>query len=281
MANSSVLRSARPVFSVRPAFVFFSLWQNRRLVKGLVKRDVMGRYRGSLFGVFWSLVQPLVMLAIYTLVFSEILQTKWSRVHGTADFALSFFIGLIVFNFFAECVNRSPALVLNNPNFVKKVVFPLETLSWMAIGSALFHLVISFAAWLLFALWIRGTPPWTALWLPMVLLPLMMCTLGFTWFLASLGVFVRDANQAVGLLTSGLMFLSPIFYEALAVPEKFRWLLYLNPLTFPIEQARRVLLDGSAPDPIGYLLYLGAGVVVAWAGLAWFQRTRGGFADVI
>ena len=258
-----------------------SFWQRRQLIKGLVKRDVMGRYRGSFFGVFWSLVQPLIMLSIYTLVFGEILQSKWSRAGGTAEFVLTFFIGLIVFNFFAECVNRSTTLVLSNPNFVKKIVFPLETLAWMTIGSALFHLTISFVVWLLFHVFIRGAPSWTVLWLPVILLPLILCTLGVTWILSSLGVFVRDVSQAAGLFTTGLMFLSPVFYEASSVPERFRWLLYLNPLTFPIEQARRVLLDATVPDVAGLILFLGAGSLVAWLGLAWFQRTRGGFADVI
>jgi len=281
MADSPSLRSTRPVYPIGPVFVFGSLWERRELIHGLVVRDVVGRYRGSLFGVFWSLVQPLMMLAIYTLVFSQILPSRWSSAGGTAQFALQFFVGLVVFNFFAECVNRSPGLVLGNPNFVKKVVFPVDALAWMAVGSALFHLAVSFGAWLAFHLALRGMPPWTALWLPLVLLPILLWSLGLSWALASLGVFVRDAAQAVGLVTTGLLFLSPVFYEAASVPPRWQWLLVLNPLTFPIEQARRALFDGQGPDPGALAVHLGAGFCAAWLGLLWFQRTRGGFADVL
>jgi lipopolysaccharide transport system permease protein len=170
---------------------------------------------------------------------------------------------------------------LGNPNFVKKVVFPLEILPWMSVVSALFQLLVSLTAWLLFCLAIRGVPPWTIVLLPLTLLPLVLLTLGVSWTLASLGVFVRDAGQVVGMVCTALMFLSPVFYDAAAVPERWRWLLDLNPLTYPVEQARHLLLDGQVPDAAALGLQLGAGALVAWAGLAWFQRTRGGFADVI
>jgi len=281
MANSSPLRSARPVYPIGPAFVLLSCWNRRELVRGLVVRDVMGRYRGSLFGVLWALVQPLILLAIYTLVFSEILPTRWPHAAGTAQFALHFFIGLILFNFFAECLNRSPALVLGNPNFVKKVRFPVEVLAWMAVGSALFQLAVSFAAWMAFQLAIEGFLPWTVVWMPLILLPIVLWTLGLSWILASLGVFVRDAGQAVGLLTTGLLFLSPVFYEASAVPQRWRWILALDPLTFPIEQARRALFDGQSPDPLALAAQGLVGFAAAWLGLVWFQRTRSGFADVL
>lgn len=281
MTNASPLRLARPQHAIDPASVLRSLWRRRELLRGLVVRDVLGRYKGSYFGVLWSLAQPLVMLAIYTLVFSEILPSRWSHAGSTAQFALAFFIGLMVFNLFAECVNRAPGLIVGNPNFVKKVVFPVELLAWMVLGSALFHFLVSFLAWLVFDLALRGAPALAVFWLPAVLAPLLLWTLGLTWLLASLGVFVRDAGQAVGLFTTGLLFLSPVFYEASTVPQRWRWLLDLNPLTFPIEQSRRLLLDGLAPDPASLAWHLGAGALAAWLGLAWFQHTRAGFADVL
>lgn len=281
MANSGELRPAAPAFPLSPDRAFFSLWHNRQLVRDLVVRDIASRYRGSALGIVWSLLQPLILLTIYTVVFGLILPTRWPQSDGTAGFALTFFAGLIVFNFFAECISRSPLLILNNPNFVKKVVFPLETLSWMAIGSALFQLSVSVVVWLIFHAIVRGVPSWTVLWLPVVILPLAMLTLGASWMLASVGVYIRDVTQLVGLMCTGLLFLSPVFYATSSVPERFRALLYVNPLTFPIEQARHVLLDGQLPDLAGLALFLAVSCLFAWAGYVWFQRTRPGFTDVI
>lgn len=269
-------------FSISPRELVASLWRNRELVRVLVVREVVGRYRGSVLGIFWSFFHPLFMLAVYTFVFSVVFQSRWNS--GSADkgeFALVLFVGLMVFNLFAECLIRAPGLVLANPNYVKKVVFPLEVLPWVTLGAAAFHFCISLGVWLVAYLYIYGTPPATALLLPAVLVPLVLVTLGSSWILASLGVYLRDVSQVVGIITTVLMFLSPLFFPASAVPEEYRFVFNLNPLNSTIEGARQLLLWNEIPDPASLVLYMLASLGVAWAGFAWFQKTRKGFADVM
>jgi lipopolysaccharide transport system permease protein len=269
-------------FSISPIEMVASFWRNRSLIKALVKREVVGRYRGSLMGIFWSFFNPLLMLAVYTFVFGFIFKNRWNAESNSyTEFALVLFAGLMVFNLFAECVNRSPLLILSNVNYVKKVVFPLEILSWVALGSALFHALVSFSVWLIAYLILFGIPHTTVLMLPLVMIPLLLFIIGITWFLASLGVYLRDVSQIVGIFTTALMFLSPIFYPASALPEGIRRFLFLNPLTITVEQVRDLMFLGKIPD---FTVLAGAtmgGMAIACLGFAWFQRTRKGFADVI
>jgi lipopolysaccharide transport system permease protein len=222
------------------------------------------------------------MLVVYTFVFSVIFKARWGTGSDSkTEFALILFAGLMVFSLFAECVNRAPGLILSNPNYVKKVVFPLEVLPWVNLGSALFHGVISLSVWMIAYIVFFGVPHFTALYLPFILLPLIFFIMGLSWALASLGVYLRDAAQFVGIVTSTLMFLSPIFYPVTAIPERYRGLLYLNPLTPAIEQVRDALYWGKAPDFAVLGIYLVITAFVAWLGFAWFQKTRKGFADVL
>ena len=233
-------------------------------------------------GLAWSFFNPLLMLAVYTFVFSVVFKARWNPASDSKmEFALVLFAGLLVFNVFSECLNRSPSLILSNANYVKKVVFPLEILPLVALGSALFHMAISFAVWLLFYLVVFGLPPPTLLLFPLVLMPLLLLTLGLSWLFASLGVYLRDIAQVVGPVTTTLMFLSPIFYSLSSLPESYRPLLSLNPVGLAIEQARNVLMFGKAPQWEVFALYLAATALVAWLGFAWFQKTRRGFADVL
>lgn len=269
-------------FSVSLKEMVASHWRNRDLLKASIKREVLGRYRGSFLGVFWSFFNPLLMLTVYTFVFSSILKAKWGTEGGSqSEFALVLFAGLMTFNLFAETINRASGLIVGNPNYVKKVVFPLEILPSVALGSALFHLVISLSVWLLAYVVLYGVPHPTVVLYPLVLLPLCVFILGMSWILASLGVFLRDVAQVVGVATTALMFLSPVFYPASALPENFRIVLYLNPLTPAIEFTRDVLFWGKAPDFYMLAIYTLASVAVAWIGFFWFQKTRKGFADVI
>lgn len=269
-------------FRVSPKEMFVSLGRNRTLIGTLAKREVVGRYRGSVMGILWSFFNPLFMLLIYTFVFSVVFKARWHEGPSSkAEFALLLFAGLIVFNVFAECVTKAPSLILSNANYVKKMIFPLEVLPWASLGSALFHACVSTAVWLLVYIVIYGVPHATALLLPLVVLPMLLITMGLSWALASLGVFLRDVSQFIVIVTSVLMFLSPIFYPITAIPEKYRPLLLLNPLSTTIEQARDVLYWGTVPDLLGYVIYLAVAAVVAWVGFAWFQKTRKGFADVI
>ena len=269
-------------FSLSPLEMGRSLWRNRELIRSLTQREVIGRYRGSMFGILWSFFNPVLMLAVYTFVFSVVFKARWNAGSDSrTEFALVLFAGLMVFNLFAECVNRAPTLILSNVNYVKKVVFPLEILPWVSLGSALFHMLISLAVWLLFYGVFFGVPPVTACWVPMLLLPHVVFTLGLSWFLASLGVYLRDVSQIIGLLTTVLMFLSPIFYPVSSLPEQYRGMLQLNPLTSTIEMVRDGLIWGKAPDWMVYAVSLALAVVVACLGFAWFQKTRKGFADVL
>lgn len=269
-------------FSIAPAEMVASLWRHRGLAAALVKREVMGRYRGSFLGILWSFITPLLMLVIYTLVFSVVFKARWNAANDSkTEFALVLFAGLLCFNLFAECVNKAPSLILGNANYVKKVVFPLEVLPWVALGSALFHMLVGLAVWLLAYLVFFGVPHPTVLLLPLVLLPLMMIVMGLSWLLASLGVFLRDVSQFIGIVTTIFMFLSPIFYPTTALPEEYRYLLFINPMTPAVEFARDVMYWGKLPDPILWTVYVLISGVIAWLGFAWFQKTRKGFADVL
>ena len=269
-------------FSSHPSEVFASLWRHRELIRASAKREVLGRYRGSVMGIFWSFLNPLLMLTVYTFVFSEIFKSRWNAASDSkTEFAMVLFAGLIAFNLFAECVNRAPGLILSNVNYVKKVVFPLEILPCVALVAALFHALISLGVWMLAYMVLFGLPQPTALYLPLVVVPFLLFIMGASWALASLGVFLRDISQFIGLLVMALMFLSPIFYPASALPEHYRFILYLNPLTPVIEEMRAVLYWGHAPDFAMLAVYWLATAVIAWLGFVWFQKTRKGFADVL
>ena len=259
-----------------------AVWRNRRLIFTLSRREVLGRYRGSVLGIFWSLVLPVFMLTVYTFVFSVIFRARWSAQNESrTEFALILFAGLLVFNLFSECLNRAPSLILQNPNYVKKVVFPLEILPCISFCAALFHTAISYLVWQVFYCVIFGWPPLTFILFPVVLVPLGLFTMGICWALAALAVYIRDVAQLVTVLTAVLMFLSPIFYPASALPVAYRALIQLNPLALPIEYARGVLLWSQLPGLFPFSLMTLVSLLVAWGGFAIFQKLRGGFSDVI
>jgi len=259
-----------------------SLWRNRQLIVQMTRRDVVGRYRGSAMGILWSFFNPVLMLAVYTFVFSVVFKARWAGGSDSkTEFSLVLFAGLLVFNLFSECVNRAPGLILGNANYVKKVVFPLEILPVVSLGSSAFHFLISLVVWLTFYLLFFGLPPLTILQLPLVVLPLVLMTMGFSWFLASLGVYLRDVAQVIGVITTVLLFLSPIFYPIMALPEEYRPVMQISPLTFVVEQARDVMIWGKGMEWAGWGVSVCISMLVAWLGFAWFQKTRKGFADVL
>ena len=274
-------------FSVSPRYLAASLVKNRRLMLDLARRDAVGRYKGSLLGILWSLLTPLLMLTIYTFVFSTVFKSRWGGAGATTEtaskgeFAVVLFAGMIMFNLFSECISRAPTLILSHANFVKKIVFPLEILPCVTLPSAMFHLCVSVFI-LLVAEWlIVGAVPATAFLLPIVLAPLCVFILGVSWTLAATGVYLRDIGQTIGILITALMFLSPVFFPVSSLPERFRTFVYLNPMTYPIEQSRDVLVWGHAIDWSRWGVYTAIAVLVAWLGFGWFQKTRRGFADVI
>lgn len=261
-----------------------SLWRNRQLIGQMTRRDVVGRYKGSAMGLAWSFFNPVFMLVVYTFVFSIIFKSRWVDSGGDGSktqFAVVLFVGMIVMSLFSDVLNRAPSLILSNVNYVKKVVFPLEILPVIAMASALFHCLISLLALLTAFALFNGYVHWTLIFLPFVLLPIVILTLGFAWMLASLGVFLRDVGQFVGIVTTVMMFMSPVFYPVSAVPDRLRPLIMANPPTFIIEQAREVLIWGRTPDWLGLVFYTLAATAVAWIGYVWFQKTRKGFADVL
>lgn len=268
-------------FSTSPKAMVQSLVKNRSLIYQMSKREVVGRYQGSIMGLAWSFFNPILMLIVYTFVFSQIFGARWGEGISQIEFASILFAGLIVYQLFSECIVRAPSLILSNVSYVKKVVFPLEILPWVSLLASLFHASINIIVLIVFYLIIHGSMSWTVVFVPVILLPLILVIMGGAWFLASIGVFIRDVGQIITVLVTAMMFLSPVFYPASAFPESYQMFFYLNPLTFIIEQMREVALWGNLPNWSGLAVYLIVSVAVAFLGFAWLQKTRKGFADVL
>lgn len=260
-----------------------ALLTHRSLLLRLIRRDIASKYRGAALGVVWSLINPILMLMVYTFVFSVVFKMRWPIAEGQphGQVALILFAGLIVHGLGAEALLRAPTTITSQVNFVKKLMFPLEILPLVPLGSALFHFVLNLLVLLLAELAIMGSVPYTAVWFPLVMLPFLIGLLGAVWLFCSLGVFLRDIGQVMGLVVAVLMFLSPIFFPVEALPEQYRPLLELNPLTIIITQMRDVLLWGKFPDLWALAKYAVASSAFAAFGYLWFMRTRKGFADVL
>lgn len=260
-----------------------NLLRHRELWWRLAERDVVGRYRGSVLGWGWSLLTPLLNLAVYTFVFSTVFKARWGDLEqaGPLGFAINLFTGLIVFNLFAECATQAPTLILTNVNYVTKVIFPLEILGAVSVAAALFHACTSTLILLIFELVAVQHVPLSVLWLPLVWLPLLLGCLSISWLLSALGVYLRDLGQVMSVAVSMLMFLSAVFYPLSALPPGWQPVLGLNPLVAAIEQSRRVLVQGQAPGwryvLLGSLLML----LACEVSYRLFNRARRGFADVL
>lgn len=269
---------------LNPLAMAASLWRSRELIWQLAKREVAERYRASRLGLLWSALTPLLMLAVYTFAFAIVFKARWGDdpSESRAEFALAMFCGLLLFNLFAEVVNRAPGMVVGRPNYVKRAVFPLETMVVAGLISSLVNMLIGYGVWLVGWILLAGAPPHaTALWFPVVLVPVCLATLGVGWFLASLGVFLRDVGHAVQVAVSMLFFLTPIFYSLQRVPQPYRRLLELNPLTHALEDVRRVLMWGQAPDWGWWAFSTAVGLLLAVLGYAFFMKSRRAFADVL
>lgn len=253
----------------------------------LIRRAIAGRYRGSFLGMLWAVLSPLFMLAIYTFVFGYVMRARFSvpgtemAEHSTAQFAVTLFCGLTIYQFFSEVLAAAPSTILNNSNYVKKIVFPIEVLPVVSAGAALFHTAISVVILLVFTFVIFGSVSWTVVLAPVVFAPLFLMTLGFAWVLASVGVYFRDIGQIVPPLLTASMFLSPIFFPRTALPDWLQPYLSLNPLAIPVEALRDVAIFGVLPDWTLLGLYSLAAIVIAYLGYQFFQATRRGFADVL
>lgn len=270
-------------FSSSPKELIASFWRNRQLILQMSKRETIGRYKGSVLGLTWSFFNPLLMLTVYTFVFSVVFKARWGigSDESKSDFAIILFVGLIMHGLFAECINRASSLIVSNVNYVKKVVFPLEILPWVVLGSALFNTAISIAILLLAQLLLNQHVPLTAILFPLVFAPLIFGTMGLAWFLAALSVYLRDVSQVTGMFTTVMLFISAIFFPMSALPDRYQFWLHFNPLAVIIEQSRGVLIFGQLPNLFSWTAMMGTGLMLAWAGFAWFQKTRKGFADVL
>lgn len=261
-----------------------SLIRHRDLTYKLARMDFLNRYKGSFIGLGWSLLIPVLMLAVYTFVFSFVFNARWGEnsTESRSEFALVLFAGLLIHGFFSEVFNRSPSIIIDNKNYVKKFVFPLEVLPASVIITSVFHIIISILVLFVAFLMLNGYVYWTVVFSPIVVFPLAVMCLGLSWLLAALGVFVRDIGQASGIVTTILLFMSPVFYPLSILPEELQWVMTLcNPLTFIIEQMRAVMVFGTIPDWSGLLVYTAVATFLLWLGFWFFQRTRQGFSDVL
>jgi lipopolysaccharide transport system permease protein len=248
-----------------------------------LRRELAGRYRGSFLGLSWPVVQPLVQIAVFTLVFFQFMNMRWPSANGPGnalDYGLNMFAGLAVFNFYAEVLGRAPSAVLSQPNLVTKVRFPLALLPAVTVGAALVHVVVGAALLAAGMAVFRHLSP-AVLLLPVYCLPMLAYGLALSWLLGSLGVYLRDIGQVMPSLISLLMFLTPIFYPVTAVPEGLRFLFQLNPIAWSVEVFRQILIAGELPDSAEFAAHLVISVVLLWVTRRLFAHLAKGFSDVL
>lgn len=277
------IKEKRGRFFYDPVSFLFHLKRHRNLIYQFSIREISSRYRGSLFGLAWTVLQPLFMLFVYTFVFSIVFNAKWGKAAsgGNSEFALVLFVGIITFNIIGDTLGASPTLVLSNVNLVKKVIFPLEILPVAKIVGVLVNAVVSLLIALLGILIVRNEIYPTALLLPLAWLPAILFALGLSYFISALGVFIRDVQPTVGVLVTVMFFLSPIFYPLEAVPESYRIYCTMNPIAIYVESARSLLIWGRIPDLVYYSSGFGFSLLVFVSGLAFFMKAKNSFADVV
>jgi len=284
VASASGLRMARALRAVPKAFAYpaRSIWTNRKLIASMVRRDILARSRGSFGGAVWTFLNPLLLMATYFFVFGVVLNTKFGADTSRAGYVLYFLAGMLPWLPFSEAVGRSPYVVIEHRNFVKKLVFPLETLPVNLVIAGAVTEVFALAIFIAGLLAARGSVPWSVLWLPALIVPQLLLAAGLCWFLSALGVFVRDLGQIIGFLLTLWFFLTPICYpESQKIPAAAARILEYNPILVLVRGYRAIFLEGHAPAA-GPLVALWTGsVVVALLGHAWFHRLRRSFADVI
>lgn len=256
-------------------------WRHRALIRRLVWRKIQAQYRGSVFGLLWTLLQPLLLLAVYTFVFSIVFRARWGEVGSNTEFALFVFSGMILYAVFSRCANESPSLLASHQTYIKQLVFPSEVLPWVSAIAALFDFVVGLGLLIVFRLGLGEPVPATSLLLPLMILPTLLLTLAFVWLIAPLGVFLKDVSQVVGLFTTSLLFLSPIFYPLSRIPEWLQPYFRLNPFVGILEMARGSLFQGRLPDWEALATLTGLTWLGAWLGYAWFMRSKSSLADAL
>jgi len=274
--------------SPTPSFIrqiWLAFWhpiQDRTLLRMFILRDLQSRYKNSWGGLLWLVIQPAILLSIYTVVFQQILGVKWgTQSSSSIDFALNLYLGLVVFNIFSESIQAAPVVLRNHSNLIKKIRFPIRILPAIPVGSALCDAVLGLAIWQVIYVFALGPPPITALYLPLVLLPLILFVMGLCWIVASLSAYMRDFTQIVRFVVTSLLFLSPIFFPLQSMPQDWQWILAFNPLAIEIEMLRGIMIGGVAPLWDTYIGFLGLSIFVYGAGFYWYELTSDGFVDVL
>lgn len=258
-----------------------SLSQHYPLIRRLLSREISSRYRGFIIGKVWFVMTPLLMLAVFTFVFSQVFAVRWDNVGDPRQLALMLFAGLVIYQFFAELLVRAPGLILEERAYVNKSVFPLYVLPLVATLSALANMAISFLLLILLHLILIGAMPLTALWLPVVVAPLVILTLGIVFIVSATGVYLRDLKQVTPWLGQVAMFLGPVFYPVTSLPPWARDWINLNPISVIIENARATVLFSRAPDFIQLWVYAIVALGLLVIGIRTFMRLKPGFADVV
>jgi len=268
---------------INPRHLFANLWKHREMLAELIRRDISQQYQGSFLGIAWSVLAPLSTLLVYTFVFSVVFKARWQGQAETppGEFAVVLYAGMTAFSVFSTLATRAPGLVLGVPNYVKKVVFPIEIMPVMALGSALFTSLINIVLIILMNLVLLHSFSASIIFLPLAYLPLIFLSLGTGWFLASLGVYIRDMGQGVNIIVQMLFFLSPIFYPIEAVPPAFQGILRINPLTMIVAGFRQTLIWNLHLPWLDWALTTLVTFIFAILGYVWFMKTKNGFADVL
>lgn len=264
--------------------VWQPLWELPRrfdLIRSLTRRELASRYRGSVLGIVWAMLTPVVMIAIFTFIFAGIFGARFGATGSAWDFALYLFCGLLPWTAFQESIQHSSNTIVSHANLVKRVVFPLEILPISQALAGIANQMFGTVALLVAALFIRGELHLTLVWLPVLLVPQLLATLGLSWLVASLGVFLRDIVQGISLMLMTWLYLTPIIYPESVVPDRFRAIIHVNPFTYLIRSYRRILLEGAMPDWRGLCYFTAFALVCFIFGYWWFARTRKNFADVI
>jgi len=253
----------------------------RDLIGQLVRREFSTRYRGSVLGIFWAVLNPVITVLVFSFLFGVVFRARWGTEPTAPNFVIIVLVGMIIHGMLAESLGQAPNLVLGRLSYVKKVVFPLEVLPIVTVVTALINAAVGMTVVLAANGVLQGSIVPTVLLLPVVLVPFILLITGIVLFVGAFGVYVRDLTQIVNFLNMITLFLAPVFYPISVVPEQYRVLLFLNPLTFILEQARDVMLFGRLPDWSGLAIYTVIAFGFAWLRLWWFQRARKGFADVM
>jgi len=258
-------------------------WRHRHVVTSLAARELSARFRGSVFGSLWAVLQPMATVAIFYYVLVVVFRTRWSpESTSDGDFIVGMFIGLLTFNILAETVGRSSGIITANVNYVKKIVFPITILPIVQMTFSAVNWAIGMGVLLVFGfIWGIVTPTWSWLAIPVCLIPVIFWSLGLGWLTAALNVYFRDTGVIVPLLLQAAMFLSPVFYNFDRIPPKAQNVLIWSPLTVPITETRRMVMQGIAFDPWQLIVPSVTGLIVMALGYLFFRKVKPGFADVL